>query len=122
MTTPMTEEEFFSIWQSQTQQIHKTPEYRLYHDENGFPLFFSTEELPGNYIVVDQDIFFGGARNIRVLDGKLKIYQTVFGKKLIPTDQGQACDARNVCVIVPEDQPHIKWNLKHQETEDDQTD
>jgi hypothetical protein len=118
----MTEEEFFSIWANQTQQIHRAPEYRLYHDENGFPLFFSQEDVPGNYIVVDQETFLGGARNIRVIDGKLKIYQIVFGKKLVPADQGQACDPRNVCVVVTEDQPHIKWNLKHQEPNDDQTD
>ena len=119
MTTPMTEEEFFSIWASQTPHIHQAPEYRLYHDENGFPLFFSMEDLPGNYIVVDQDVFLGGAKNIRVIDGKLKIYQIVFGKKLVPADQGQACDPRNVCVVVAEDQPHVAWCLKKQELEDE---
>ena len=116
----MTEEEFFGIWASQTQHTHSAPEYRLYHDENGFPLFFSTEDIPGNYIVVDQETFLGGARNIRVVDGKLKIYQTIFGKKLVPAPYGQACDPRNVCVIVSENQPHIKWALKHQEQDKDQ--
>ena len=117
----MTEEEFFGIWNSQTQQTHPDPEYRLYHDENGFPLFFSTEDLLGNYIVVDQATFLGGSRSIRVIDGKLKIYQTSFGKKLAPAPYGQACDSRNVCVIVDENQTHTKWALKHQEKDNDQT-
>ena len=122
MTTAMTEEEFFGIWQSQIPAVHAAPEFRLYHDENGFPLFFSMEDLPGNYVVVDKEMYLGGPRNIRVVNGKLKVYQTMFGKKLVPSAQGRACDLKDVCVIVPEDQPHVKWNLKHQEPEDDKTD
>ena len=118
---PITEEEFFGIWASQVQVEPKKLEFRLYHDENGFPLFFSMEDLPGNYVVVDQEMFLGGPRNIRVVNGKLKVYQTMFGKKLVPSEQGQACDPRDICVIVPADQPHTKWNLKHQEPNDDQT-
>lgn len=121
MSEQMTEEEFFGIWTNQTQVEIKPPEYRLYYDENGFPLFFSTEDVPGNYIVVDQEMFLGGPGNIRVINGKLKIYQTMFGKKLVPSEQGQACDPRDICVIVPADQPHTKWNLKHQEPNDDET-
>ena len=122
MTTAMTEEEFFGIWQSQTPAVHAAPEFRLYHDENGFPLYFSMECLPGNYVVVDKEMYLGGPRNIRVVNGKLKVYQTMFGKKLVPSDLGQTCDSRDICVIVPADQPHVKWNLKHQEPEDDKTD
>ena len=117
--TPLTEEEFFGIWASQKQAEIKPIEYRLYYDENGFPLFFSMEDLPGNYIVVDKEMYLGGPRNIRVVDGKLKIYQTMFGKKLVPASLGQPCDTRDICVIVSEDQPHVKWNLKHQEPEDE---
>ena len=118
----LTEEEFFGIWSSQVQATPKALEFRLYHDENGFPLFFSMEDLPGNYVVVDKEMYLGGPRNIRVVNGKLKVYQTMFGKKLVPSDLGQTCDSRDICIIVPEDQPHVKWNLKHQEPEDDKTD
>ena len=116
---PLTEEEFWSILQSQEQATPKALEFRLYHDENGFPLFFSMEDLPGNYVVVDHEMYLGGPGNIRVVDGKLKVYQTMFGKKLVPSEQGQACDPRDICITVPADQQHIKWNLKHQEPEDD---
>jgi hypothetical protein len=119
---PMTEEEFFGIWSSQVQAEPKKLEFRLYYDENGFPLFFSMEDLPGNYVVVDREMYLGGPRNIRVVNGKLKVYQTMFGKKLVPAEQGQACDTGDICVVVSEDHPHTKWNLKHQEPKDDETD
>jgi hypothetical protein len=121
MTAPMTEEEFFNIWQNQASAVHGEPEYRLYYDENGFPLFYSTELLSGNYIVVDQETYLNGPKHIRVLNGKLVVYQTNFAKKIVPVGYGQACDPRNVCVVVDIDQPHTKWSLKHQDPPNDQT-
>jgi len=121
MTTPMTEEEFFSIWQSQVSAVHGVPEYRLYYDENGFPLFFSMESLTGNYIVIDQETYLNSPKHIRVLNGKLVVYQTNFAKKIVPAGCGQACDPRNVCVVVDIDKPHTKWSLKHQDPPHDQT-
>jgi len=117
----MTEEEFFGIWQSQVSAPHTAPEYRLYHDDDGFPLFFSMESLPGNYIVVDQETYLNSPKQVRVVDGKLVVYTINFAKKIAPTGYGQACDPRNVCVVVNTDQPHTKWSLKHQDPPNDQT-
>jgi hypothetical protein len=114
-TPPLTEEEFWSIWQSQVSAPQVEPEYRLYHDENGFPLFFSMEQLPGNYIVVDQVTYLNSPKHIRVVDGKIVVYQTTFAKKLVPSTEGVACAVEDVCVIVDTNQPHIKWYLKKQE-------
>ena len=119
--TPLTEEEFWSILHNQPEVVPVVFEFRLYHDENGFPLFFSTEDKPGNYIVVDQETYYGSSSNIRVVNGKLKKYYITFGKKLVPSEIGQSCDPRDVCVIVSTDQQHIKWNLKHQDIGHDQT-
>lgn len=117
----MTEEEFFSIWQNQVSAVHGTPEYRLYYNEDGFPLFYSMEQLTGNYIVVDQETYLNSPTHIRVLNGKLIVYQTNFAKKIVPAEYGQACDTRNVCVVVDLDRPHTKWSLKHQDPPNDQT-
>lgn len=117
----MTEEEFWAVLQSQDSAPAPVLEYRLYHDENGFPLFFSMEQLPGNYIVVDQKTYLSGPKHIRVIDGKIVVYQTSSTKKIVPADYGQPCDPTNVCVVVNKDQPHTNWNLKHQDPKNDQT-
>ena len=119
MTTPLTEEEFFSIWQSQTSAAPAEPEYRLYYDDEGFPLFFSMESIPGNYIVVDRDTYHNGPKHIRVVNGKIVVYQITFAKKLVPSATGVACAVNDVCVVVAQDQPHQAWCLKRQELENE---
>lgn len=114
----MTPEEFWGILQEQ-QSATPVLEYRLYHDEDGFPLFYSMESLPGNYIVVDQNTYLNSPTHIRVINGKLVIYKINFAKKLVPSTKGQACDTRDVCVVVNDDHEHIKWHLKHLEPEHD---
>jgi hypothetical protein len=110
----MTPEEFWGILQAQVAEVSK-PEFRLYYDDEGFPLFYSMEQMPGNYIVVDSDTYLNGPKHIRVIDGKIVIYKTVFAKKIAPSTQGQPCDTRDVCVIVDENQTHTKWQLKKME-------
>lgn len=110
----MTEEEFLAIFADQP-SAPPPLEYRLYYDDNGYPLFYSTEQLPGNYIVVDRDMFIGGPKHIRVHDGKIVVYQITFGKKLVPSEQGQTCNPHDISVVVAPDQPHVKWNLQHEE-------
>lgn len=117
----MTEQEFLAIWQGQTIESVEL-EYRLYYDDLGFPLFYSTEKVDGNYIVVDKETYLNSPKHIRIIDGKIKVVKTVFGKKLAPSDQGRACDPSDVCVLVDESQPNIRWTIKHEEPIDDQED
>ena len=117
---PMTEEEFFAIWNSVT-PTQLVAEYRLYYDENGYPLFYTSEDLPGNYIVVDEKMVASSPANIRIHDGKVISYRKIYGKKLKPSSSGQACDPWDVCVIVTPDRPNTQWKLTHEEPVDDQT-
>ena len=110
----MTPEEFWSI-------LHNMPEpkpvsYRLYHDADGIPLFYSMEDQPGTYIEIDQETFARSASNVRVRDGKLVeiAWQTTF--KLVPGNSGSPCHPDNVAVIVAEDQPHTKWSKQTYES------
>ena len=111
----MTEQEFLAIWQSSDVAPKVELEYRLYYDENGFPLFYSMEDLPGMYIVVDKDTFLSGPNRIRVVEGKIVEAPTCWTKKLVPLPQGQSCHPDNVCVIVEPNQPHTNWRLKHED-------
>jgi hypothetical protein len=110
----MTPEEFWSI-------LHAVPEpvdpiRRLYYNDHGEPLFYATEDLPGNYIDIDQETFSRASSRVRVRNGQLVSTVTHrVSKKLIPSDHGTACDVRDVCVVVGTDHPHIKWTIKHYE-------
>ena len=110
----MTPEQFWSI-------LHNMPEplpvsYRLYHDDQGRPLFYSMETVPGTYIEIDQTTFARGASNVRVRDGKLIEITWATTTKLVPGNSGSPCHPDNVAVIVTEDQPHTKWSKKTYES------
>jgi hypothetical protein len=115
MMSELTEETFWQILQA-------TPEfkpifYRLYYDDTGAPIIYSMEELPGNYIEVDQQTYVLAPFNVRVVDGKLTYVNPVITvKKLQPNESnGTACDPRDVCVVVEADQPHKKWTIVNNE-------
>ena len=110
----MTPEQFWSI-------LHNMPEplpvsYRLYHDDQGRPLFYSMETVPGTYIEIDQATFARSASNVRVRDGKLIEITWATTTKLVPGNSGSPCHPDNVSVIVAEDHPHTKWSKKTYES------
>ena len=97
----MTPEEFFAA-------LHQIPEprpliYRLYHDQQGMPLFYSMEDLPGNYIDIDQATFNRTAMNVRVKHGKLIELTWQTTQKLNPSTSGTQCHPQDVSVIVASD-------------------
>jgi hypothetical protein len=111
----MTPEEFWAILHAPVET--KPIFYRLYYDNNGFPICFSMEELPHNYIEIDATTYHQTPSNIRVVDKKRVIINPVsYVKKLTPSATGTPCDPRDICMVVTEDQPHTKWSLKTNET------
>jgi hypothetical protein len=110
----MTPDEFWSI-------LHNMPEplpvsYLLYHDDQGHPLFYSMDRVPGIYIEIDQATFARGSMNVRVRDGKLIEVTWATTTKLVPGNSGSPCHPDNVAVIVAESQPHIRWSKRTYET------
>lgn len=110
----MTPEQFWSI-------LHNMPEplpvsYRLYHDDQGRPLFYSMEAVPGTYIEIDHATFARSASNVRVQDGRLVEITWATTTKLVPGNSGSPCHPDNVAVIVAEDQPHTRWSKKTYES------
>lgn len=93
--------------------------YRLYYTDSGNLLFYSMEDLPGNYIEIDQETFARGSLHVRVQDGKIIALPRRQITKLVPVSDstdGVACDPSNVAVVVDVTQPHTKWSLKTYET------
>ena len=113
--TALTEEEFWSILRDIPEP--KSIFYRLYYNDGGSPIIYSMEELPGNYIEVDQPTYVLAPFNVKVINGKLTyIKPAITVKKLQPNDlNGTTCDPRDVCVVVGTDQTHIKWTMVNNE-------
>jgi hypothetical protein len=88
--------------------------FRLYYNDNGWPICYSMEDLPGNYIELDAETYQRGPTNARVVDGKLTIVKLpITILKLVPDQPtGTTCDPRDVTVIVDPVQAHTKWSVK----------
>jgi hypothetical protein len=89
--------------------------YRLYHDINGYPLFYSMEDLPGSYIEITQEQFAQANSHVRVINGRL-IEKMFRPPKLVKVQSnGQPCNLYNVSIISDLSQPHQQWMLKYYE-------
>ena len=87
------------------------PSYRLYYDEQGWPLFYSMEDLPGNYIEIELETWKNPG-HVRVVDGNLIKIKTAVVHKLVPGDNGTPCHPNDVAVVVAETEPNTKWSMK----------
>lgn len=86
-------------------------EYRLYYDpETGDPLFYTSSDEPGTYIVIDKKAYDASNYHCTVKDGKI-INLNVAGayRKLVPSDTGITTHQHNVMIIAEQGQ---QWALK----------
>lgn len=86
--------------------------YRVYYDDSGTVLFYTMEDLPGNYLEIDQETFARSDGNLKVIKGKLVKPSVSLSQKLVPSDQGTACHQNNVAIIASSAQAKF-WNLKY---------
>ena len=104
-----TTENFFKAWAEWDRQEPNPVFFRLYYDEQGSPVVYSMEDLPGMYIEVDQATYAKNSYQVRVINGKLiHIERTQAHSKLQPSNVGTSCHPQDVTVVVCTD-PNIKW-------------
>jgi hypothetical protein len=110
--TNETTENFWKAWSEFEWPTVTTPVFRLYYNEDGSPKCYSMDELSDKYVEVDADTFALRPWNVRVVEGKLTYIQPpIVVQKLKPnTEYGILCDPRDVCIVVPHQHAHIKWN------------
>jgi len=102
-------ENFFKAWAEWDRREPDPVFFRLYHDEQGLPVVYSMEDLPGTYIEIDQATYAKNSYQVQVINGKLiHIDHTKVYSKLQPGNAGIPCHTQDVTVVVSTE-PNIKW-------------
>jgi len=85
--------------------------YRLYHDADSRPLFYTMEDLPGTYIEVDAQTYTQACYDVKVKEGCLVILLPKMQVSRLVSDleSGTSCDTRDICVVTHSGRPHKKW-------------
>lgn len=111
----MTEQEFWEILAAMP--LPKPIFFRAYYNDEGIVVCYTMEDLPGNYIEIDQETYSRGPVHARIINNKLvEIKPSTVTKKLKPTVLGTSCDPRDICIIVLPSAPHTNWSFKTNET------
>lgn len=88
--------------------------WRLYHDDQGLPLFYSQEDLPGKYVSVTPEQYVTKNFRVRVVEGHLQEYQRRTVRKLIPGHYGTCCHPDDVSLVIEHTKPHRRWKLENE--------
>jgi hypothetical protein len=91
--------------------------YRLYHDADGLPLFYSTEDLPGTWIEISHRDYELRDEKVRVVQGKLKHLSVATVKRMRASEFGTACHPEDITIVVGEGQPHQRWSFLSHESD-----
>ena len=81
-----------------------TLEYRLYFDDNGNIISYTTEKIEGNYIVIDRETYAACRFDIKVIDGQIiKNSDMIMISKLNKSLYGTKCASIDVNILVDSD-------------------
>ena len=111
-----TTENFWQVWNNLEPYTPPVVFWRLYYDEQGFPLFYTQEDKPGNYIDVTPEQYQRASMRVRVRNGQLIELRSNPVKKLVPAETGTPCDPRDVSIVVSPETEHQCWRLKYNNT------
>jgi len=107
----MTDQEFLDFWKTIEWPESHPVFYRLYHDNNGLPLCYSQEDLPGEYIDITPEQFALHDMSAHVVNGKFVRRRLIPITKLVFADSGTLCCIKDVTIVV-NDQPGRYWKKK----------
>ena len=86
--------------------------YKLYYNKKtGKPLQYSTDELDGDYIVINKQQYAESRYDSIVINGKLTtVNEAVQWSKLVPSKEGTACAVDNIMIV--DNTSESKWKIK----------
>ena len=91
---------FWQATKQHKQTVKVEYENRLYYDDAGQPITYSQEDLPGNYVVVDQQTFNECRMDVIVKDGKVTRPNMITEfRKLVPGDEGVETLVEDVTIV-----------------------
>lgn len=92
------------------------PTYRLYYNKDGTPRCYSMEELEGDYIVVDQNVYQAGRYDVRIVGGRIRsLNENTISKYCVVTEESETTimvDPQDISIIVDKSQQHILLDYK----------
>ena len=103
---------FLDFWSTYTWPETKPVFFRLYHDDAGYPICYSMEDLPGNYLEITAEQYAESNYRVRVQNGKIIKQQNARTSKLVPSLIGITCCLEDV-TIVTDEELNQKWKLKN---------
>jgi len=87
-------------------------EYRLYYDaKTGEPLFYTTQDEPGIYIIVDKQFYDESRYDIYIKDGKIERIKCEPLGKLVLSIDGTATHPTDITIISKTEQS-THWKIK----------
>ncbi len=102
-------EEFLKAWNELAIPKTREVEFRVYYDSsNGDILDYTNDCCPGDYILVDKEIFHQHRFDQKVKNGKLVSVQPVIGK-LRPSDCGTPCYKNDITIVTKDLENAIFW-------------
>jgi hypothetical protein len=114
MSSQETTDNFWQVWNSTVWPEPAPVSYRCYYLDDGTVDFYTMEDLPGNYIEVQQKIYVLAPMPAKVVNGELVIVKPkITIQKLSPSDTGVQCHVDDVSVVVDADGQF--WNYKEYE-------
>lgn len=105
-------EEFLNFWKNYQFPDVKPIFFRLYYNDQGEPVTYTMEDLPGKYIEITAEQFSLSDPHVIVKNEQIIKLNVESTSKLIPDSTGTPCAIDDVAVVVDSSEPHVKWNLK----------
>lgn len=113
MSAEETTKNFWAVWNSFVWPEIRTAEPRLYYSDDGSPINYTMEDLPGQYITITSLEFMARRWDVKVIDGQLHPNIAPIRSDRLVKDpaSGTPCHPQDITLIVSDDQFCQRWRL-----------